>query len=220
MSSVQQHNQHNQHSQYKRPRTLTRVINRRPVEVLPKPDLATQRLVFRILLPNDEVPFIDAINQDRSNLRRWIPLTHEHESDTHFFKRTMTKARVQDIEGVAWRRAAFLDSGPDAGRFVGLFNLIKIERGLEWSCEVNWWIDQRLSGQGLASEAVQGMIDFGLAEHPIGLGLHRVRAQICADNPASVRIAEKCGFAKNGGRDLLEINQALVSHDEYECWAS
>ena len=208
------------HNQYTLPHTLTRVINRRPVEVLPKPELTTQRLVFRLLLPNDEASFIDAINQDRSNLRRWIPLTHEQESDEHFFNRTMTKACVQDIEGVAWRRAAFIESGPDAGRFVGLFNLIKIERGLEWTGEANWWIDARLGGQGLASEAIQGMIDFALAEHPIGLGLHRVRAQICADNPGSVRIAEKCGFAKNGNRDLLDINKALVTHDEYECWAS
>lgn len=214
MSSVHQHNQ------YKLPRMLTRVINRRPVEVLPKPDLTTQRLTFRMLLPNDETSFIEAMNQDRSNLRRWIPLTKENESDTHFFNRTMTKARVQDIEGVAWRRAAFIESGDDAGRFVGLFNLIKIERGLEWTCEANWWVDARLSGQGFASEAVRGMIDYALAEHPVGLGLHRVRAQVCADNPGSVRIAEKCGFAKNGNRDLLEINQALVAHDEYECWAS
>ncbi|PCI10683.1 hypothetical protein COB72_02820 [bacterium] len=214
LSSAYQYNQHTL------PHTLMRVINRRPVEVLPKPDLTTQRLVFRLLLPNDEASFIDAINQGRSNLRRWIPLTHEQESDAHFFKRTMTKARVQDIEGVAWRRAAFIESGPDAGRFVGLFNLIKIERGLEWTGEANWWVDARLGGQGFASEAIQGMIDFALAEHPVGLGLHRVRAQICADNPGSVRIAYKCGFAKNGNRDLLEINKALVTHDEYECWAS
>jgi len=200
-------------------RTLTRVINRRPVEVMPKPDLTTQRLVFRLLQPNDEASFIDAINHDRSNLRRWMPLTKENESDEHFFSRTMTKAKVQDIEGVAWRRAAYIESGPDAGRFVGMFNLIKIQRGLEWNCEANWWIDADLAGQGLATEGVQGMLDYALAEHPIGLGLHRVRAQICGDNPASVRIAEKCGFAKNGLRDLLEINKALVTHDEYERWA-
>jgi len=197
-----------------------RVINRRPVEVLPRPEFTTQRLIFRLLLPNDESGFIQAINHDRSNLRRWIPLTHERESDVHFFKRTMTKARIQDIEGTAWRRAAFIETGPDAGRFVGMFNLIKIERGLEWTSEANWWVDADLAGQGLATEGVQGMIDFALAEHPIGLGLHRVRAQICRDNPASVRIAQKCGLTQNGAHDLLEINKALVAHDEYECWAS
>ena len=214
MSSVHQHHQHNQTS------TQTRVMNRRPVEVLPKADLTTQRLVFRLLLPNDEASFIEAINHDRLNLRRWIPLTKENESDAHFFNRTMTKARIQDIEGTAWRRAAFIENGPDAGRFIGMFNLIKVQRGLEWTCEANWWVDAELSGQGFASEAVQGMIDFALAEHPIGLGMHRVRAQICADNPGSVRVAGKCGFVDNGQRDLLEINKALVMHDEYECWAS
>ncbi len=217
MSALQPHNPHTPHTLT---HTQMRVINRRPVEVLPKPDLTTQRLIFRLLLPNDEASFIDAINRDRSNLRRWIPLTHENESDAHFFKRTMIKARIQNVEGAAWRRGAFIDTGPDEGRFVGMFNLIKIERGLEWTAEANWWVDADLAGQGYATEAVQGMIDFALAEHPVGLGLHRVRAQICSDNPASVRIAQRCGFTKNGARDLLEINKALVAHDEYECWAN
>tara|TARA_R110002072_G_scaffold42064_10_gene117945 strand:+ start:88585 stop:89229 length:645 start_codon:yes stop_codon:yes gene_type:complete len=208
------------HNQYKHAQTQGRVINRRPVEVLPKPELSTQRLVFRMLMPNDEPGFVEAVNQGRSNLRRWIPLTRAGESDAHFFERTMTKARVQDIAGVAWRRAAFIASGADAGRFVGLFNLIKIERGLEWTCEANWWVDARLSGQGLASEGVQGMVDFATAEYPSGLGIHRVRAQICKDNPGSVRVAQKCGFSPNGLRDALEINKAIVMHDEYECWAS
>jgi len=214
MSSVHLHNQ------LSKPRTLPRVINRRPVEVLPKPDLSTQRLSFRLLQTTDQAAFVNAINHNRSNLRRWIPLTKEHESDAHFFDRTLTKARVQNVEGTAWRRAAFIQSGPDTGRFVGMFNLIKIERGLEWTCEANWWVDGDLAGNGLGYEGAQGMLDFALAEHPLGLGLHRVRAQICADNPASVHIAQKCGFIKNGARDLLEINKALVAHDEFECMAS
>jgi [ribosomal protein S5]-alanine N-acetyltransferase len=193
--------------------TPMRVVNRRPVEVLPKADLTTQRMVFRLLNPGDLDAFKESLSASRSLVRRWIPVNHEHESDEHFFKRTMVKARVQDIEGVAWRRGAFLDDGS----FVGMFNLIKIQRGLEWTCETNWWVDARMCGQGLASEAVQGMVDYALADHPVGLGMHRVRAMICADNPASVRVANKCGFRANGGRELLNINNALVAHDEYEC---
>jgi RimJ/RimL family protein N-acetyltransferase len=131
----------------------------------------------------------------------------------------MTRARVQDIEGVAWRRAAFIEHGEHAGRFLGMFNLIKIQRGLEWSCEANWWLDSRLTGQGFGSEAAQGVIDFALAEHPTGLGMHLVRGYICRDNPVSVHIAQKCGFRATGNRDLLEINKALIQHDEFECWA-
>ncbi|HCT45504.1 MAG TPA: hypothetical protein DF699_09845 [Phycisphaerales bacterium] len=200
--------------------TGKRVIDRRVVEVLPKPDLTTQRLVFRLLTTRDERAFTDAIAHSREQVRRWVPLNHENESDSHFFQRTLTKARVQDIEGNAWRRAAFIERGELAGRFVGMFNLIKIERGLEWSCEANWWIDTRLVGQGLATEAVQGMTDFALSEHPIGLGMHRVRCFICADNQASVRVAQKCGYERTGNRDLLDVSKALIHHDEYERWAS
>lgn len=204
-------------------RMANRVINRRPVEVMHKPDMTTARLVFRHLNRNDEAQFIAAISHSRSLLRRWIPLNREKESDHKFFRRTMTRARIEDAQGTAWRRAAFLDdsecNGSQAGRFVGMFNLLKIERGLEWTSEANWWVDSHLAGQGFASEAVQGMLDFGFSTHPMGLGLHCIRAMICADNPGSVRIAEKCGFAKTNTRDLLDINKALVTHDEYECFA-
>jgi RimJ/RimL family protein N-acetyltransferase len=200
--------------------TAQRVVNRRVIEVLPKPDLTTQRLVFRMLTPRDEDAFIDALRHSRSQVRRWIPVNHEGESDEHFFHRTMVKARVQDIEGVAWRRAAFIEHGEHAGRFLGMFNLMKIRRGLEWSCESNWWLDTRLAGQGFGSEAVQGMIDFAIGDHPLGLGMHVVRGFICRDNLGSIKVAEKCGFRRNGNRELLEINKALVRHDEYECWVS
>lgn len=196
-----------------------RVVDRRIVEVLPKPEHTTQRLTFRLLTPRDEKAFIRALNYSRESVRRWIPTNHEGESDQHFFHRTMTKARVQDIEGVAWRRAAFIDSGEHAGAFLGMFNLIKIQRGLEWSCEANWWIDSRFGGHGYASEGVQGMMDYALSDHPLGLGMHLVRAYICRDNTGSVRVADKCGFRPNGNRDLLEINKALIYHDEFECWS-
>lgn len=196
-----------------------RVLNRRPVEVLPRPELTTERLVFRLLTPGDEHAFVDAFTHSRSAVRRWIPVNHQDESDSHFFHRTMTKARVQDIEGVAWRRAAFIEHGPDAGRFLGIFNLIKIQRGLEWSCEANWWVDSRIAGRGLGSEAAQGMIQHALADHPTGLGMHLVRGYICRDNPGSIRVAQKCGFVGTGKQELLEINKALIQHDEFECWA-
>lgn len=200
------------------PSTSMRVINRRPIEVLPRPDLTTQRLVFRLLTPQDQDAFVDALRHSRSDIRRWIPVNHEGESDSRFFNRVMTRARVQDIEGNAWRRAAFIEHGEHAGRFVGMFNLIKIQRGLEWNCEANWWIDSRLSGQGFGSEGTQSMIDFALAHHPSGLGMHRIRCYVCADNEASVRIAQKSGFVGTGQRELLEVNKALIHHDAFECW--
>jgi len=200
--------------------TGKRVIDRRPVEVLPKPGHQTARLVFRLLTPSDEQAFIEALDHSRSEVRRWIPVNHDDESASHFFHRTMTKARVQDIEGTAWRRGVFIERGDDAGKFLGMFNLIKIQRGREWSCEANWWVDTRLAGKGHGSEAAKGMIDYALGDHPNGLGMHLVRGYICKDNPGSIRVANKCGFNATGGRELLEVNKALIQHEEFECWAS
>ncbi len=47
---------------------------------------------------------------------------------------------------------------------------------------------------GLATEAVSLMLDLAFGE----LGLHRVWAACDVDNPASVRVLEKCGFVLEG----------------------
>ena len=79
-----------------------RVVDRRIVEVLPKAEHTTQRLVYRLLTPRDEQAFVEAISRSREALRRWIPMNHEGERDDHFFHRTMTRARVQESTRPRW----------------------------------------------------------------------------------------------------------------------
>ena len=49
-------------------------------------------------------------------------------------------------------------------------------------------------GKGLATEAAARVTDFGLRE----LGLRRIQGLVHIENPASVRVLEKCGYAQEG----------------------
>lgn len=189
---------------------------RSPVEVESNQGLRSDSLVLRPLGYTDESVFVDALERSREPLRRWIPLEFQDESTSDYFNQQVKKAIEGDSANTAFRRAIFLDDNT----FVGMVNIIKIERGMEWTAEANWWIDSAHAGKGLGTKALEALFDHAFAEMPMGLGLHQLRAMICLDNPASVRVAEKLGFKNTGTTDLLEINKALVMHHEFARWST
>lgn len=182
---------------------------RRAIEVLPKPDLSTELMSFRPLALSDRTRFLDAIASSRAQLESWIPMLDD---DDAYFESLVDKGVLGDQHGGSWRRAAFLNDG----QLVGMFNLIKIERGLSWSAEANWWVDSRLCGQGLGTHAVRAIVDHALSDIPIGLGLHTLRVNIAPENHASMRIAHKLGFQQSAQREPLEINGRIVEHTVLE----
>jgi ribosomal-protein-alanine N-acetyltransferase len=60
------------------------------------------------------------------------------------------------------------------------------------SVEIGYAIEQRLHGEGLATEAVNAMTEWGLKE----LRLPEVLGIVPAANVPSCRVLEKCGFAR------------------------
>jgi ribosomal-protein-alanine N-acetyltransferase len=60
--------------------------------------------------------------------------------------------------------------------------------------ELGYWIGEPFWGQGLVSEAVALLADFGLNI----LGAARIEAYVYEWNPASARVLEKNGFALEG----------------------
>lgn len=193
--------------------TLPLRRTRRPVEVLPPVELTTDRLLFRPLAMADRSQVLAAVEASRAALLHRIPLNRAldpdtTETDADMFERWVGAAVESDNNRSAWRRAAFLPNG----RFVGVFNLIKIDRGLEWSCEANWWVDQRLAGRGLATEGVEALLRYATADLPVGLGLHRVDAYIQPDNTPSLRLARRLGMRDTAEMSLLDIDGVVRPH--------
>ncbi|GJM19021.1 MAG: hypothetical protein DHS20C14_12340 [Phycisphaeraceae bacterium] len=166
----------------------TREIPVRRVEVF-APELGVG-LVLRRLEDGDQGAFVRALRESRMHLRRWFPTNGASETDDAYFERQVARAIEGDATGTAWRRAAF----DDAGRFVGVVNINRIERGLDWKADLCWWVAAARSGRGLGTRIVAAAVDHALADMPEGLGLGRVHAGIHPENAASVRVAQKLGF--------------------------
>lgn len=60
--------------------------------------------------------------------------------------------------------------------------------------EVFYGVEPTHRAKGIAGEALSRLLDFGWSE----LGLHRAEAHMDPENTASIRIAEKLGFVREG----------------------
>lgn len=67
------------------------------------------------------------------------------------------------------------------------------------TAEVGYRVAESMSGQGVASYALEGLIDLAKTQ----LGLKSLTAWVMSNNPASVRVLEKQGFA---------IQQTIQNH--------
>jgi [ribosomal protein S5]-alanine N-acetyltransferase len=62
------------------------------------------------------------------------------------------------------------------------------------TAHVGYWLGEPYWGRGIMSDAVRGVARLALGE----LGFMRLEAPVFAWNPASMRVLEKCGFAREG----------------------
>ena len=68
--------------------------------------------------------------------------------------------------------------------------------------EAFYWLDRRYRGQGITSEALNLITDWAFSEQ----GMARVHLVTHVDNPGSQRVAERCGFQREG---VLRAWQAI-----------
>jgi ribosomal-protein-alanine N-acetyltransferase len=116
----------------------------------------------------------------------------------HFPDGTLTLAETR--EELEW----FLNGHPNhqelglwatihkaSGQFIGRCGLLPWTIDGRFEVEVAYLLDKAYWGQGLGSEAAQGVLDYGFRQ----LGLPRLVCLIERENLASIRVAEKIGMA-------------------------
>jgi [ribosomal protein S5]-alanine N-acetyltransferase len=59
---------------------------------------------------------------------------------------------------------------------------------------LGYWLGEDLWGRGIMTEAVAAFTDFCFENFPV----HRISAEVFANNPASARVLEKAGFVFEG----------------------
>jgi [ribosomal protein S5]-alanine N-acetyltransferase len=138
-----------------------------------------------------------------------VPWTPRHTPAAYRSMRRMLDRRAR--QGVSVPLAIRVD-----GRLAGQVTLDNIVRGAMRSAHLGYWIDQAVSGRGLATLAVALVCDHAFGE----VGLHRLQADIRPENLRSQRLVERLGFRQEGLlRRYLDIDGDWRDHLSYSLLA-
>ena len=100
----------------------------------------------------------------------------------------------------------------DDDAIVGGVTLANVRRGIVQAGTIGYWIGQPFAGKGYMTSALRVLLPTLFGE----LNLHRVEAACIPSNLASVKVLEKCGFAREGlARRYLCINGVWQDHYLY-----
>ena len=102
--------------------------------------------------------------------------------------RQWIEAGLERAQGLA-RFAVTLPPSDRCVGQIGVFFEFQYRRA-----EAFYWLDLRSRGQGIATDALNLVTEWVLGDHDI------VRVQLLThlDNPASERVAQRCGFTREG----------------------
>lgn len=178
-------------------------------EVMESTIVRTTRMSLRPLRRQDRDEFLRVHEISRELYAPWSPSLPADEILGDLFELHLAKAQEGARDGTEFRLVGILDDG----RIGGFFNLFHIARGAFQSGVASWAVNAEVAGQGIATEGVTGLLDWAFAPPPLGLGLHRVQANVIPGNIASVRVAEKNGFRREGlGVRYLKIAGRWQDH--------
>jgi RimJ/RimL family protein N-acetyltransferase len=103
-------------------------------------------------------------------------------------------------------RAGFAIVDRADGGFLGLAALVRIDRDAR-EAEAGYIVSPRARGRGVAARALRLLSEWALAELP----LERIELRITTENAASLHVAERCGFVREGVLRSLHFKQGLRS---------
>jgi [ribosomal protein S5]-alanine N-acetyltransferase len=122
------------------------------------------------------------------------------QSSVEFHRRWVNPPSTRDrYETYLRSRQGPLDDGflvcdRSSNQIVGVVNLNNIVRGCFHSAYLGYYIGAAFAGRGYMTEALALVAQYAFTE----MRLHRLEANIQPDNIASIAVARKCGFHKEG----------------------
>lgn len=98
------------------------------------------------------------------------------------------------------------------GAFLGLALAPRIEHDAR-TAELGYVVAPAARGRGVATEALRRLTEWALEE----LGMLRLELLISVDNVASKRVAERCGYVREGVLRSLHVKQDIF--EDTEIWS-
>jgi RimJ/RimL family protein N-acetyltransferase len=165
-----------------------------PLTIDPTSVFTSERLFLRAYRPSDAAFYIQMIHENWAHLYEFLPPNLEsaqNEADVEAVIRWLNSEWEQRnifLFGV-WEKSS--------GRYAGETYLANPDWHVP-SIELGYFVVQSSTGKGFATEAARAALRVAFETLQVG----RVDLQCRADNEASQRVAERCGFRLEGRQRL------------------
>lgn len=168
-----------------------------------------QGLVLRAPVMSDYSQWSDLRERSRAFLTPWEPIWPSDDLTRSGFRRRLRRYAEDMAEDRAY---PFVVVREDDSALVGGVTLANVRRGIVQAGTIGYWIGAPFAGRGYMTSALRVLLPTLFGE----LNLHRVEAACIPSNLASVKVLEKCGFAREGlARRYLCINGVWQDHYLY-----
>ena len=162
------------------------------------PELNTQRLFLRQITQEDNKSLSDVLSDEAA----CEYLTHNAVHDTAAIKRMITGMQrfFDEKQRIRWGIAQKQDNS-----LIGHCGFFDIDRS-NCCAEISYCLKSGLWGQGIMTEALDGMLKFGFEEY----GLNRIVAKVMKGNVGSIKVLQKLGFVQEG-----LLRESLYKNGQY-----
>lgn len=163
-------------------------------------------MLLRAPLMSDFPQWVDLRERSRGYLTPWEPVWPSDDLTRSGFRRRLRRY-AEDI--AADRSYPFLVFREVDETLVGGVTLANVRRGIVQAGTIGYWVGQPFAHLGYMTAALRALLPTLFGE----LNLHRIEAACIPSNAPSIRVLEKCGFAREGlARRYLCINGAWQDH--------
>lgn len=167
--------------------------------------LITKRLILRKFTPEDEEAMFEHVSQ--------LPKTSPFSSDQPSYSRREAYQLFQQYILSQYKHPDFYRWCICVGEtFVGNITLTMLSDTAR-TAEIGYTINESWRGKGIATEAVQAVLDFAFGT----ICLNRIEAHYAVDNVASGAVLKKCGMLYEGHmrQKYLSIRGVFEDCDSY-----
>jgi len=144
-------------------------------------------LALRVLLPHDLPGLWAVIERNQPALLRWFANMPAFESEEHL------RAEYPGWMQRMGRGEGYTLGVEVGGEVRGVIWHAKLSPPHRW-CEIGYWLDEAVGGQGVMTGACRRFVDFSFRE----LGMHRVDIHASDRNDRSRAIPRRLGFTEEG----------------------
>jgi len=147
-----------------------------------------KRIYIKLIEENEHETLYQLVNQNKANLIRYFPITVKKNETIE-----ATKAYLKGFKERIANKEIYPFGIYDQEMLIGILYI----KAIEWKiakCELGYFLHQAYQGKGITSKAVEEGLKFCFEK----LNMNKVYLRIDPVNTASIKIAEKNGFTKEG----------------------